>query len=370
MEAPSPGVVQTTVPCPKCQKTIPAGKKFCNRCGASLATPVGEKAPDPTSLKDEERSFPIPPVKMVSEETPVPPPCSWTKPEEIKETPPEKKEEKTTTPSPLCAVEPGARLPESGLPPVHSLPEQGSGSNTPWWILIIVLAVLIGAGVAGYMKFRKPTAPATPGGEVAKTEQQQTTVAHPTVAPATAQAPKPSPSEATPASTPVAQPQPQAGTKSVHQMPFPIPAAPTKPVVLSTTHAPQMTSTPPPTPQTAPVPEQEHVKLVPLQPQPQPSPVHPQVPSKPAPAVSAVPSSGFIVWKGAVEKGGVIEFNGNVASPGSIQTGLPGVPVQIDLYTKNFALVEFPSASNNYRRMRIRSKNKVDSIIIKWQRAQ
>jgi phage anti-repressor protein len=55
--------------------------------------------------------------------------------------------------------------------------------------------------------------------------------------------------------------------------------------------------------------------------------------------------------------------------PGSIDTGLPGVPVTIDLDTKNFAMVEFPSSSNGYRRMRIRSRNKVQSIILKWQLA-
>ncbi|MGA2963546.1 MAG: hypothetical protein ABSD96_17860 [Candidatus Korobacteraceae bacterium] len=79
--------------------------------------------------------------------------------------------------------------------------------------------------------------------------------------------------------------------------------------------------------------------------------------------------SGFIVWKGSVEKDGIIEIDGDTCTPGSIQSGLPGVPVTVNLDTKNYAMVEFPSAANGYRRMKIRSRSKKESIILNWQLA-
>jgi hypothetical protein len=86
----------------------------------------------------------------------------------------------------------------------------------------------------------------------------------------------------------------------------------------------------------------------------------------PAPAVQRIPRAGYIVWRGTLEKNGVIEFDGNGCTPGSIDSGLPGVPITVDLDTKNFAMVEYPSSSNGFRRMRIRSRNKVQTIILKW----
>jgi hypothetical protein len=80
-------------------------------------------------------------------------------------------------------------------------------------------------------------------------------------------------------------------------------------------------------------------------------------------------SAGIILWKGLVEKDGIIEIDGDKCDPGSIQAGLPGVPVTINLDTKNYAMVEFPSASNGYKRMKIRSRSRKESIILNWQLA-
>ncbi len=80
-------------------------------------------------------------------------------------------------------------------------------------------------------------------------------------------------------------------------------------------------------------------------------------------------SAGIIVWKGLVEKDGIIEIDGDKCDPGSIQAGLPGVPVTINFDTKNYAMVEFPSASNGYKRMKIRSRSRKESIILNWQLA-
>jgi|GEM_PF-5059741 len=116
----------------------------------------------------------------------------------------------------------------------------------------------------------------------------------------------------------------------------------------------------------------------PLRTEPQPSPVV-VPPSSPAreetvtvpppvtPNPMTVPQTGFIVWKGQVDKNGTIEIDSENASPGSINAGLPGVPVTIDLDTKNYALVEYPSATNGWKHLKIRSRNRKDAIIIKWQ---
>ncbi len=100
----------------------------------------------------------------------------------------------------------------------------------------------------------------------------------------------------------------------------------------------------------------------------------PPPPPAPSPEPTSAPrpmaQSGYIVWNGVVQKNGIIEIDGDTSTPGNIQSGLPGVPVTIDLDTKNYALVEYPSASSGYRRMKIRSRNKESSIILKWQLAK
>ena len=45
------------------------------------------------------------------------------------------------------------------------------------------------------------------------------------------------------------------------------------------------------------------------------------------------------------------------------------MPVTINFDTKNYAMVEFPSASNGYKRMKIRSRSRKESIILNWQLA-
>ncbi len=79
------------------------------------------------------------------------------------------------------------------------------------------------------------------------------------------------------------------------------------------------------------------------------------------------PTSGFIVWKGIVDKRGEISFDGSHVSTGVVEGGLPGVRVVINLDTKNYALVEYPSESNGWKHFKIRSKRKAEAIIIPWQ---
>jgi len=69
------------------------------------------------------------------------------------------------------------------------------------------------------------------------------------------------------------------------------------------------------------------------------------------------PRLGTTTWSGQIEKGGVVTIDGK----------LPGVPVMIDLDTKEFAVVEAPSPANGWNRMVIRSKNRRHTVIsIQW----
>jgi hypothetical protein len=68
------------------------------------------------------------------------------------------------------------------------------------------------------------------------------------------------------------------------------------------------------------------------------------------------PSSGTIIWSGKTAVDGIITIEGDHSATGSIQGGLPGLPVQLDLDTREFAIVEalcpatagsgFPSAAS------------------------
>lgn len=74
-----------------------------------------------------------------------------------------------------------------------------------------------------------------------------------------------------------------------------------------------------------------------------------------------------INWSGQLEKDGLIRIEGNRASIGSMTGELPGVPVVIDLDSKEFAVAEAPAPSNGWKRLVIRSRHRRHSVIlIKW----
>lgn len=83
----------------------------------------------------------------------------------------------------------------------------------------------------------------------------------------------------------------------------------------------------------------------------------PVVALMPVPPAYSGPRSGVINWSGRLEK------NGSIV----LQDGLPGVPVSIELDTREFALAEAPAPSNQWSRIVIRSKSKRHSVVsIKW----
>lgn len=79
------------------------------------------------------------------------------------------------------------------------------------------------------------------------------------------------------------------------------------------------------------------------------------------------PSSGTIVWSGPVDADEVITIEGDHSTKGSVSGALPGVPVQVDLDAKEFAIVDGPAPSNGWKRLAIRSKRKRQAVIsIHW----
>ena len=83
----------------------------------------------------------------------------------------------------------------------------------------------------------------------------------------------------------------------------------------------------------------------------------PVVPGRAQPQAYAGPRSGVTTWSGQLEKGGTATIEGK----------LPGVPVMIDIDTKEFAIVEAPSPANGWNRVVIRSKNRRHTVVsIQW----
>jgi hypothetical protein len=69
------------------------------------------------------------------------------------------------------------------------------------------------------------------------------------------------------------------------------------------------------------------------------------------------PRSGVVTWSGQIEKGGTVTLDGK----------LPGVPVMVDIDTREFAIVEGPSPANGWNRVVVRSKNKRHTVIsLQW----
>lgn len=75
------------------------------------------------------------------------------------------------------------------------------------------------------------------------------------------------------------------------------------------------------------------------------------VPSSPKPYSG--PKSGVLTWSGQIEKGGTVTLDGK----------LPGIPVMVDIDTREFAIVEAPSPGNGWNRVVVRSRNKRHTVI-------
>jgi hypothetical protein len=97
----------------------------------------------------------------------------------------------------------------------------------------------------------------------------------------------------------------------------------------------------------------------------------PAAPGEPAAAPEPVPypgpSAGTLIWSGQVEKDTLIRIEGDRVSPGRLTGELPGVPVTIDVPSDSLAIVEGPSEANHYKRLYLRSLKRLRSaVVIKW----
>ncbi len=101
------------------------------------------------------------------------------------------------------------------------------------------------------------------------------------------------------------------------------------------------------------------------------APAAPAIPREPAsspePAPYPGPSAGTLIWSGQVEKDTLIRIEGDRVSPGRLTGELPGVPVIIDVPPDSLAIVEGPSEANHYKRLYLRSLKRLRSaVVIKW----
>jgi C-terminal processing protease CtpA/Prc len=79
---------------------------------------------------------------------------------------------------------------------------------------------------------------------------------------------------------------------------------------------------------------------------------------QPARTSAAQPASGVINWLGSVEQGGVVDVDSKL---------LPGVPIDLDIDTEEFTVLEAPSAGNNWKHLVFRCKNRrYTAISIRW----
>ena len=126
------------------------------------------------------------------------------------------------------------------------------------------------------------------------------------------------------------------------------------------TGSPPVAGPPPVPPEPSPKP--------PIQPGPPPGPVPPPSPAGFPPDLKLpVPppaSSGVIVWSGQLDKDEIFTIEGDRATVGRLNGGLPGLPVQIDVDAREFAVVEPPGPSNGWKKLVIRSRNKRHTVVV------
>lgn len=362
------GGVPLTAPmrsCPQCGATLPAGDAFCGVCGK----PVTGQAPAPPRME------PPVTVPMGAAASPVAsgracPRCSAA----------------VASNDRFC-LNCGAEVGGAGAVPMGlAAPpaQEPKKSNALLFVLLGAGLLLGGLGAAGYVAWPK-IKDKLPFLSAKDNPPAPTPAPEPAPPPQPTPAPEPQPQ---PAPTPAPQPEPVPVPQPVTPQPQPRPEPTPRPKDRSPEPQPQ--------PKPAPVPD--------LQPMPQPSgggnePVlqppsgrkpkpdimkpedngglepMPQNPSQPQPGLTPMPpkptysgpSSGFVNWSGQLEKGATFTIEGSQATAGSVNGGLPGVPIAIELDAREFAIVEAPAPSNGWKRLTLRSKSKRHSVVsIKW----
>lgn len=78
------------------------------------------------------------------------------------------------------------------------------------------------------------------------------------------------------------------------------------------------------------------------------------------------PSTGTIRWSGIVEKGARIVLDDDEPSTGTMTGSLPGVPVRIQVLSKDIVVVEPPSPANGWTRIILQSRSRQSSLVLQW----
>lgn len=320
-----------TVACERCGAQLPVGKKFCRHCGTSTHTGV----------------------TVVTTTALVGTPAAQT-------TPP-------TTPA---------------------------GKPSHWPLTLVALLVILGWGSFFAYKQLSGTRPFVPAEKPVTPPRQPIPPPGQQDSPTAASAPTGSVPSSPPTTTPPfmgvpAKPVPAgkvrraATSESVTARERQVPAGGVHP---SSPPTPDHSTAPPPPaapePSSAPAPAAQSsvptqaVAPPALQPKPRVEILKPDLVANPPPPLNPPgvekpiytgPASGVIIWSGRLEKNGVLEIAGSQSQNGLLNGGLPGVPVMIDLDTREFAIAEAPSPRNNWTRLVIRSKNRRHTVVtIKW----
>lgn len=183
------------------------------------------------------------------------------------------------------------------------------------------------------------------------------------------------PASSRPATTPIAAPVKPGPSNAAVIVPTPVPT-PT-PAATPAVQIPASTPAPQAAPvraiEPAPAPVQTPSTLTPVtRPEPQRTeilkPERPIAPAAPAakPAYSG-PASGVIIWSGRLDKGQAIAINGGQANNGTLNGGLPGVPVLIEVDPKDVGIAEAPGPSNGWKGFSLRSnKGRHTVVTIRW----
>jgi hypothetical protein len=78
------------------------------------------------------------------------------------------------------------------------------------------------------------------------------------------------------------------------------------------------------------------------------------------------PMTGTIRWSGLLNQDSTLILDGDQPSSGTQQGSLPGVPVLIQVLSKNVVVDEAPSAATGWRRVTLRSRIRQSSLILQW----
>jgi serine/threonine-protein kinase len=98
------------------------------------------------------------------------------------------------------------------------------------------------------------------------------------------------------------------------------------------------------------------------------APLRPQL----KPAEYAGPLRGELIWTGSLSPGATLTIQGGQAGAGRLIGDLPRVPVTVELIGLGFAMVEQPSAANQFDRIVVRdsSSTPMQSFVIRWRVAK